>query len=942
MRHQVTKNLFIGLGGTGSSTLIQVKRALVQKYGKMPPMIDFLIMDTDKAVNNVSYDFDSSKVQFAPSEILHIPIDRPDRIQNSSRIKKWLSDTVAHKIEASGDGAKQVRSLGRFAFFQNYNRINEKIKNKISVINSTTHIQDPDFEMQPDGKTLIHLVFSPCGGTGAGTFLDTAINIKNQNPELTVYAWMVMPDFYKSFSHTDDVGKNAYASLIEIDHLMGRDHDSPGKEWSNYRNNPYQVSYSQGNSIETKTFIFNRIYLFDQTMFDGQSTIMDIDHVKDRIARTLLLHVTDAGNVLASTYNNDSSNEYASSALCNFKRRNYASTGYSEIILDREYLKNYRKNNAYSMLIQALSQSDSVDSRDLCKEFIDSNNLREDNNQDDVIDRLYPMNEIRYSNESVLPGTFDENSNITIKDNCAIQLNNLITNLNNRCTDENEKLKGEFATKLKAKIKSLYQNTGALVVEKSFLNCLTGSFSAMRTEMVNEQEQHQNSIQKIEKELKNYEENIIGAADSFFGKSKKIRTECELYAEKYKSRIVLEAELIRKKEAEGFYTYAITQIETLQSNRDNFSMLIGDFDRSTNAKLQELDNEKIGDKGKDFEIYIHTYCSELLGNVDKFSSVEAMNSIDFNQLKDATTMEEIRIQIDSYLDHSDYLKEIDSLNLEELLDGLSKDNKKKIIKELNVLAQSAINLDFTFLDDTQKDRMEPLGVLVVENESETIFEKDSEYSKYFGNKKDDLKLRDTCAVASSYDRDRIKLLKIMGSFPATAIEGIGKLKNEYQKSIEHKGYHLSDTYFDNAMDLIDGAPDQELSDSFAIAAALDIVKLDRGALKFFDPSGGKPKQIVPGSRGRNDRAQAFKHYSENKDWSIMTNEVYDKVYEEEGKPKIESLLKAHYDRLLTADYLGKSPDNIEPESDEEYHIYEERKTIKRLATEIPINGASEW
>ena len=81
-------------------------------------------------------------------------------------------------------------------------------------------------------------------------------------------------------------------------------------------------------------------------LFDGDSTIIDIDHVKDRIARTLLLHVTDAGNTLFSTYNNDKSYEYASSELTNYKRRNYASTGYSEIILDREYLKKYRKNNA--------------------------------------------------------------------------------------------------------------------------------------------------------------------------------------------------------------------------------------------------------------------------------------------------------------------------------------------------------------------------------------------------------------------------------------------------------------------------------------------------------------------------------------------------------------------------------------------------------------------
>ena len=939
MKHKVTKNLFIGLGGTGSSTLIQVKRAVMQKYGKMPPAIDFLIIDTDEAVRNVSYDLGTSTENFSPNEILHVPIERPDKIKNTPRIKKWLSDEVEPKIVASNKGAKQVRSLGRFSFFQNHKKIEKKIQDKINDINSIAHVQNPDFEIETDGTTLIHLVFSPCGGTGAGTFLDTAITIKDSNPKQTIYAWMVMPEFFKGFSNTDNVGKNTYAALIEIDHLMGKDHNKKNP-WSNYNKDPYKVSYDKGREVNTEHFeLFDRIHLFDKTMIDGQSTITDIDDLKDRIARSLLLHVTDAGNTLFSTYNNDDSAEIASGSIANFKRRNYQSTGYSEIILDREYLKNYRKNIAYNNLTQALSQSDSIDSREFCKEFIDNNNLREDNNQDDVIDRLYPMNEIRYSNESVLPGTFDDSANITIKENCAIQLNNLITNVKNRCQSEKEKLKGEFSTKLKAEIKSLYQNKGALVVEKSFLNCLIGSFSAMRVEMVTEQVSHQNSIQIIEKELKNYEENIISAADSFFGRSKKIRTECELYADKYKSRILLEAELIRKKNAEDFYTHTISQIETLQSKRDNFSILMGDFDRKTNADLQKLDSEKIGDKGQEFEIYIHNYCSDILSEIDKFSSMEAINSIDFNQLKDSSTIEEIRQQIDSYLNHSDYITEIESLNLEALIEGLSKDQKKDIMRNLNDLAQAAINLDKTFLVDSDKTEMEPLGVLVVEKEEGSIFKKDSEYSKYWGNQDGDLILGETCQVASSYDRDRIKFLKIIGSFPAAAIEGIDKLKYEFESS---RGYHYCDKYFEGAMDLIDGAPDEELSESFALAAALDIVKLDRGALKFFDPTGGKPIQIVLSNKGKNDRSLAFKHYSDNKKWSIITSDVYDKMFKEGGEAKLESLLRAHYDRLLTADYLGKKMESIEPDSDEEKQIWSERKTIRKIAIEVPIVGASDW
>ena len=41
-----------------------------------------------------------------------------------------------------------------------------------------------------------------------------------------------------------------------------------------------------------------------------------------------------------------------------------------------------------------------------------------------------------------------------------------------------------------------------------------------------------------------------------------------------------------------------------------------------------------------------------------------------------------------------------------------------------------------------------------------------------------------------------------------------------------------------------------LSDSLALAAALDIVKLDRGTLKFFDPKEAQPIQIVSGNKGK--------------------------------------------------------------------------------------------
>ena len=58
-----------------------------------------------------------------------------------------------------------------------------------------------------------------------------------------------MPDFYTGFPMTTNVIQNTYASLIEIDHLMGQDAmkslDDPrkNKTWSNYPKEPFLIDF---------------------------------------------------------------------------------------------------------------------------------------------------------------------------------------------------------------------------------------------------------------------------------------------------------------------------------------------------------------------------------------------------------------------------------------------------------------------------------------------------------------------------------------------------------------------------------------------------------------------------------------------------------------------------------------------------------------------------
>ena len=124
MKHKVSRNLFIGLGGTGSKILINVKKELVEFYGKVPPSIEFLIFDTDQSDPEiVAKTYQGKEVRFSGNEKFFIPITDVVGTSKSESVKKLAPQRCKGEIVESVDGANQVRSLGRFAFYENFSQI---------------------------------------------------------------------------------------------------------------------------------------------------------------------------------------------------------------------------------------------------------------------------------------------------------------------------------------------------------------------------------------------------------------------------------------------------------------------------------------------------------------------------------------------------------------------------------------------------------------------------------------------------------------------------------------------------------------------------------------------------------------------------------------------------------------------------------------------------
>lgn len=243
--------LLIGLGGTGKQILLQLRHMFQDRYGTPSlPHIGQLCIDTD--VRNVDLEgraFDEflEEVQLTPAERVDTPIKIDElkemyRNANSNRhIFRWFD----RQLEGHGiitDGAAQIRSFGRLAFFQYYPRIKEAIENKLSEMFNPANINRlrDDYKINLDVSQLeVWLLFSVAGGTGSGMFLDMAYLIDECAAAYrpSRQAVVLLPTAF-----SEDFGKrlfaNSYAALMELEYYNnpgtgdGRRHPGFLRAWT--------------------------------------------------------------------------------------------------------------------------------------------------------------------------------------------------------------------------------------------------------------------------------------------------------------------------------------------------------------------------------------------------------------------------------------------------------------------------------------------------------------------------------------------------------------------------------------------------------------------------------------------------------------------------------------------------------------------------------------
>src|SRR5215213_3981938 len=249
--------LVMGFGGTGAHILTALKELTVLKHGTKPESVKFLLFDTiadwrpgrtvkllgGAAEEQIAKASEAKNSLDPASEYFYLrdhdpdlkthvfdflkPTGSPERYPH---LKDWLNAPwlKLHVREANlsiVEGAAQQRQIGRFAMFQNADRVKNKIAQLINEL----------AQQAKDTGVNVWVVGSSAGGTGAGCLLDAAyltrLAVKDYGRrDIQLTGVIVLPDVYDDKAGISKA--RAYSLFRELNRIQGLGIGQTGEEAS--------------------------------------------------------------------------------------------------------------------------------------------------------------------------------------------------------------------------------------------------------------------------------------------------------------------------------------------------------------------------------------------------------------------------------------------------------------------------------------------------------------------------------------------------------------------------------------------------------------------------------------------------------------------------------------------------------------------------------------
>ncbi len=256
--------LLVGLGGTGARALQRVRQLTIERFGALDRLkgVRYLSIDTDlgsiapdPAQRDAVHKNDplAAEVAFQEGERINLaaPLEQylhENNILQHEHIRSWLDPVVqAIKINLA-EGAGQIRPAARLALFHNMfggARVYPALETALRDVRKQ---EVGDARLNSQG-TLVIVVGSFAGGTGAGIFLDIAAALRAiGGSTTTIIGHFVLPDVFHDKEKATKVRANGYACLTELNHHL---------------EHPFVVSWRAGQAPLRIHSLFDHIFLMD-------------------------------------------------------------------------------------------------------------------------------------------------------------------------------------------------------------------------------------------------------------------------------------------------------------------------------------------------------------------------------------------------------------------------------------------------------------------------------------------------------------------------------------------------------------------------------------------------------------------------------------------------------------------------------------------------------
>ena len=918
---KITRTLYIGLGGTGAKSILRTKKCFIDAYGEVPPMVAFLAIDTDTAIQDLTFKSRTGKdVKFDKPEICFCGINGSavEIVNQFPAQFQWLPNRNRRYLNnLMGTGAGQVRSNGRFLTRYNSDVLQNCVARKVAQIARPIPL-DCKFicdtnQFNVEYPTKVNIVGSVAGGTGSGTFIDmlilTSQALQTTGLNYVITPWMVLPDVFRLMASgvaSANVYQNAYGAIKELDYLF---------HLPNNNNNPLDFGFAQIKYLDEK---ISYAYLINNRNTAGV-TFQNIDELADSLGRCLFLPTNEIGRGSASIEDNIRNFKQTGVYSILNKGGHYVSVGSAEVVYDNQAIGRVIARGIVAKICNELCYSSSTDILNVVNAWTRSEKVAiQEHDADLLIDSILRRN----SPVNVL---IDKESDANIV-NAFIQAGATAENVKEEATTKaNEKLTIVKSELLK-KIQQLLNSQNGVGETIAFLESLLYNVDMCKKEMHKEAL----DLQQILQYPINWDAEISALRVSIgLGIKRFDRDLAEALQVKIADHIAQHRDLIRHNLAIQFFTDFEVYTKELLNKIKVFKTNLRNVETKQINDISAI--QQLAQSTSHFEIYLHT--DEVLNfTLPNISDVSALLR---SELPIYDLIAKTPLELDDFFFNFAGKQQsvVDAVNvsIEQKMSSMPEEKLKAIFARVRDMSTPLWNTS-THGKTIQRQPLTSLFLIGVNDIPSSIISK--KYPNEFTTDQ-------SPTFVTTHQTDRISIFQLQCLTPAFTVDNM----QSYQKEAELKSkneqfpvYYLDARWhqrmIDEQFELQPKQPQDTVLPNWVNAIVFGYVKFDESKNTYYIKSMKQGDRLKGGFLALGKRRdQAFEQFH----LKNLDKEIEERISQrrlEEGNPAVNSILKIVQENLSTyvSDYaqLSATEQNRIDADDQAYQMV--RNQLEREIT----------